>query len=95
MSKIKKELAELADSLEFSLEDSELEKIELEYIHIKKKLDLIKKIDTSKIEATNFVNDIIVDPIMREDISNTCNINDVFSNCELLKDGYVVIKNEK
>lgn len=95
MSKIKKELAELADSLEFSLEDSELEKIELEYIHIKKKLDLIKKIDTSKIEATNFVNDIIVDPIMREDISNTYNINDVFSNCELLKDGYVVIKNEK
>lgn len=95
MSKIKKELAELADSLEFSLEDSELEKIELEYIHIKKKLDLIKRIDTSKIEATNFVNDIIVDPIMREDISNTCNINDVFSNCELLKDGYVVIKNEK
>lgn len=95
MSKIKKELAELANSLEFVLDDSELEKIELEYIHIKKKLDLIKKIDTSKIEPTNFVNEILVDPIMRDDVVNIYNVNDVFSNCELLKDGYVVLKNEK
>lgn len=95
MSKIKRKIAELADSLEFMLDDSELEKIELEYINIKKKLDLIKKIDTSLIEPTNFVNEILVDPIMREDVPNMYNVNDVFSNCELLKDGYVVIKNEK
>lgn len=95
MTKIRKELQALCKTLEFQLSDTELEKIESEYLEITEKLNLIRNFKVKKVKATNFVHEASLDPILRDDHEVVYNKNDVFANCESFDSKYVVIKNEK
>ncbi len=85
----------LAKILEFKLSDEELTKIENEYNEIAKTLSLIKEVDTTKVQPTNFVHDFSTTPRWREDVEESYEPQSVFKNCKDFKNNMVEIKNEK
>ncbi|MGL4948041.1 MAG: Asp-tRNA(Asn)/Glu-tRNA(Gln) amidotransferase subunit GatC [Mycoplasma sp.] len=95
MKNIYDKLQNLANSLEFELDNVEIEKIHDEYNAIIKKLNLIKEFDTKNIEPTNFIHEISLEKNWREDMVEEFCREDVFSNTTLNDDKYVVIKDEK
>ncbi len=94
-SNVKNKIESLAETLEFKLSSEELTKIENEYHEIESTLKLIKDVDTSKVQPTNFVHDFSKEPRWREDVEQTYEPKSVFSNCKDFKNNMVEIKNEK
>ncbi|MGL4951230.1 MAG: Asp-tRNA(Asn)/Glu-tRNA(Gln) amidotransferase subunit GatC [Mycoplasma sp.] len=85
----------LAESLKFDLDNTEIEKIVNEYSEIVEKFNLIKNIDTSNVEPTNFIHKLDLQKNWREDVPSKYNRDEVFANATLDENSYVVIKNEK
>ncbi len=91
----KSKIESLAKTLEFKLSNEELSKIENEYMGIEKTLQLIKDIDTSNVQITNFVHEYSLEPRWREDVEENYDSKSVFKNCKDFKNNMVEIKNEK
>ncbi len=94
-SNTKAKIESLAKTLEFKLTNEELTKIENEYHEIETSLKLIKDVDTSKVQPTNFVHSFSTEPKWREDEEETYDAKSVFKNCKDFKNNMVEIKNEK
>ncbi len=91
----KKKIESLAKTLEFKLSNEELTKIENEYHEIENSLALIKEMDTTNVQPTNFIFDFSKEPKWREDNEETYDPKSVFKNCKDFKNNMVEIKNEK
>ncbi len=90
MEKVK--LKELANSLYFDMNDSQLEQLLSEFSQIYNETELFKNIDTTNVVETNFsLNNSC--SVLRDDepISSECTRKHL-KNSKNLKDDYVVIK---
>lgn len=95
MKKTKEEIISLAESLNFNLNDQELEKIVNEYNSIEQSLSKLKKMNLDKIEPTLFVHGNDLELMWQEDEPIEYDAKKVFSNSKYENKGYVEIKNEK
>lgn len=93
MEKIKKQIKELADELLFEMPEEDINEICAEFQSIEKQLKSIHHISVAGVQPTNFCIEFENDTFRPDVISNTQ--AQPFSNCKLVKDQYVVIKNEK
>ncbi len=94
MEKIKKQIKQLADDLLFDMPEEDINEICNEFQSIEKQLKSINNISVVGVQPTNFSIEFEATPF-REDVIREEKDANPFSNCKLVKDQYVVIKNEK
>ncbi len=94
MDKIKKQVEQLASDLLFDMSEEDISHICAEFQSIEKQLKTINNISVVGIQPTNFSIEFEATPF-REDVIREESDANPFSNCKLVKDKYVVIKNEK
>ncbi len=93
MKEIKNRIKLLAKELMFELSETDIESICDEFHVIEDQLKSISNISTINVQPTNFCIEFESTPLREDTIVEED--DKPFSNCKLLKDKYVVIKNEK
>ncbi len=94
MKEIKEQIKILSEELLFELSDDDINSICSEFADIQKQLSSISEIAVDDVQPTNFCIAFEATPF-REDIINDEHDENPFGNCKLMKDKYVVIKNDK
>ena len=94
MKKIKEQIKILSQELLFELSEEDINSICQEFTDIQKQLGSISEIAVDDVQPTNFCIPFEATPF-REDVITTTHDDQPFANCSLMKDQYVVIKNDK
>ena len=93
MKDIKEQIKLLAKELMFELNDVDIESICDEFHIIEEQLKSISNISITNVQPTNYCIEFESTPLRDDEV--VVDDQEPFSNCKLLKDNYVVIKNEK